>query len=349
MWNRKDALAHHGIKGQKWGVRRFQNPDGSWTAAGRERYGKGGDPRSSLAGASVGSGGESSSSGERPSKSGTSLQKDPETGFHKIVKNESDADRLARCNPNYFETTNISPYNRNCGNTVIADALRRRGLDVEARGNNLGMTTAQMGLFFDNMERKEVTKVNAPKMASSTKNALMFGGSGRNVEKAKKSAALRGEYVKNEVSKQIASAYPDGASGAMVFTSIGGGHWISFEVKDGKTTFSNPQDPNLDMNFMFGCYEDYGRQNPITALRLDNAKINKNTIGNVVMNYGDKKDSTGMDWDPLVSEGAGKVSQLMKNPRYAKALHDSLGNKWDGKWEEYSPAYRAYLMKEEFR
>lgn len=31
-------LAHHGIKGQKWGVRRYQNPDGSLTAAGKQRY-----------------------------------------------------------------------------------------------------------------------------------------------------------------------------------------------------------------------------------------------------------------------------------------------------------------------
>lgn len=32
-------LAHHGIKGQKWGVRRFQNSDGSYTSAGKNRYG----------------------------------------------------------------------------------------------------------------------------------------------------------------------------------------------------------------------------------------------------------------------------------------------------------------------
>lgn len=32
------TLIHHGIKGQKWGVRRYQNPDGSLTAAGKNAY-----------------------------------------------------------------------------------------------------------------------------------------------------------------------------------------------------------------------------------------------------------------------------------------------------------------------
>ena len=32
-------LYHHGIKGQKWGIRRYQNEDGTLTAAGKERYG----------------------------------------------------------------------------------------------------------------------------------------------------------------------------------------------------------------------------------------------------------------------------------------------------------------------
>ena len=38
-WNPNDELYHHGIKGQRWGVRRYQNPDGSLTAAGVRRYG----------------------------------------------------------------------------------------------------------------------------------------------------------------------------------------------------------------------------------------------------------------------------------------------------------------------
>ena len=31
-------LVHHGIKGQKWGVRRFRNEDGTLTDAGKQRY-----------------------------------------------------------------------------------------------------------------------------------------------------------------------------------------------------------------------------------------------------------------------------------------------------------------------
>lgn len=31
-------LAHHGILGMKWGIRRYQNPDGSLTPAGEKRY-----------------------------------------------------------------------------------------------------------------------------------------------------------------------------------------------------------------------------------------------------------------------------------------------------------------------
>lgn len=33
-----NELKHHGVKGQKWGVRRYQNKDGSLTAIGKKRH-----------------------------------------------------------------------------------------------------------------------------------------------------------------------------------------------------------------------------------------------------------------------------------------------------------------------
>ena len=37
-------LYHHGIKGMKWGVRRYQNPDGTLTAEGKSRLASGNAP-----------------------------------------------------------------------------------------------------------------------------------------------------------------------------------------------------------------------------------------------------------------------------------------------------------------
>lgn len=39
LYEDNNFLVHYGILGQKWGVRRFQNSDGSLTKAGKERYG----------------------------------------------------------------------------------------------------------------------------------------------------------------------------------------------------------------------------------------------------------------------------------------------------------------------
>lgn len=39
-YDEKIYLSHHGIRGQKWGIRRYQNEDGTLTNAGKSRYAK---------------------------------------------------------------------------------------------------------------------------------------------------------------------------------------------------------------------------------------------------------------------------------------------------------------------
>lgn len=45
MWyienDESPSLSHHGILGMKWGIRRYQNTDGTYNAAGKKRYGIG--------------------------------------------------------------------------------------------------------------------------------------------------------------------------------------------------------------------------------------------------------------------------------------------------------------------
>lgn len=38
FWAPTNTLSHHGIKGQKWGVRHWQNADGTFNEAGKKRY-----------------------------------------------------------------------------------------------------------------------------------------------------------------------------------------------------------------------------------------------------------------------------------------------------------------------
>ena len=49
MLDDNNSLVHYGIQGQKWGLRRYQNPDGSYTEEGKRRYGIGADGKISSA------------------------------------------------------------------------------------------------------------------------------------------------------------------------------------------------------------------------------------------------------------------------------------------------------------
>lgn len=85
------TLAHHGIKGQKWGERRFQNEDGSLTPEGRARYG--------YSDAEVSSAKDAYASKHKEysdwykSKTGTDMATDDEKTFNKNISKLMETDK----------------------------------------------------------------------------------------------------------------------------------------------------------------------------------------------------------------------------------------------------------------
>ena len=93
MYSDPDFLMHHGIKGMKWGVRRYQNEDGTLTEEGKKKYGQTTDVAKTLSNAyddyllaEAGYGGGAQEAIERATKS----QKEQDKLMSSMTKEEMD-------------------------------------------------------------------------------------------------------------------------------------------------------------------------------------------------------------------------------------------------------------------
>lgn len=261
-WTAEDYLMHHGIKGMKWGVRRYQNKDGSLTAVGRMRYGS--------KGASDAPGDENTHDHTKSDKSplvmwavrtGThalmmnpillaedtgylsaaiiatvrekcnekrmsELEVDDKTGFHKKAEEFTEKQDMAKVNPGYFNFDGNTK--NNCMLCTLTYEMRRRGYDVAANKASYGYSEKDNERWFKGakvISAKEHSKITVDRNDPQWKE-----------QKHKHERELTNAKfgLNKELADQTMAALskePVGSRGNLMVTwGAGGGHSMVYEV-----------------------------------------------------------------------------------------------------------------------
>lgn len=307
-----DELYHHGIKGMKWGVRRFQNKDGTRTAAGKKRYA---DENPSKAKEDDVNENQKKGLTDKQKKilkigaaaAGTALvaygsykvyqaytgsgQKvDPDTGFRLLNKDMSTQQHLNAINPGRIRLFSMGTKNKeiisgssaNCMLCTTSYELRKRGYDVHAGYSKNGFMPDDL---FSKIYKdyKGMTKLapgsDANDSLSKIVNTLQKEGSGS-----------RGNIV-------------------VWWKGYAGGHSMIWENVDGNIKFMDGQTGQEYKNFAKDILNNIHDKMPIELLRTDNLDINIPNMTGVI-----NSDTTLKTY---VDHGAEIAVNLATDPRIA--------------------------------
>lgn len=265
-------LMHHGVLGQKWGVRRYQNPDGTRTAAGKKHLK---DKRKNVEDKKEGAAttaaaiafllapmaltvGESFALSKIPEIREKTLHKDimkskldPKTGLPLKNKEMTSKEDLKKVNPAFnpnFTTKNSEGTRNNCMLCTTAYDLRRRGFNVTAIKTDRGFMNSDIKKWYPKVEEK--------------KHIVPEG-----------KAILSRDYT-NQILDNL-SKEQNSRGNLTLSWKNGGGHSIAYEVNNGKVTLLDGQINKIYNNSKDEYYPlNRARISSVTTFRLDNVEPN---------------------------------------------------------------------------
>ena len=306
IWRGDEFLAHHGIMGQKWGIRRFQDKFGRLTPEGRMRYLKY-NPESteetkegltaeaaiaafylsttavSVTALAVTAAVESHNEKmgdkllDKKGIADTSKKFSNDNPPRKIEGEHTAEEDMAKINDAYGA---LRPQTQNnCSHCSITMELRRRGFDVCARTSSEPVYTKHQleKAFKPNPKYEEIGWDKPKNWYKMTKEQKQDTWARAKTDK---------NYAKNfkEVEQRMLKKFPEGSRG--LFSAVCPysmiGHAMAFEVKGGKVVIYDTQtNKKFNLSSPPSGFSQAFAPTSAGAYRLDNKAINWDGLNDI--------------------------------------------------------------------